>query len=128
MAFPKTTWTHADVASSDLVPLFRSCDAVVHLAWRIQPSRNLELLENVNVTGSRRVFEAVEEAEVPALVYASSGGAYSEGPKDRAVDESWPTDGVARAITDGRRRRWSASSTPSRHERPKSGSCASGRV
>src|SRR3954454_23240383 len=31
MAYPKTTWTHADVASSDLVPLFRSCDAVVHL-------------------------------------------------------------------------------------------------
>lgn len=95
MAFPKTTWTHADVASSDLVPLFRGCDAVVHLAWRIQPSRNLGLLESVNVSGSRRVFEAVADAEVPALVYASSVGAYSEGPKDRAVDESWPTDGVA---------------------------------
>src|SRR5439155_10454129 len=94
MAYPKTTWTHADVASSDLVPLFRSCDAVVHLAWRIQPSRKLEVLERVNVTGSRRVFEAVEEAEVPAVIYASSVGAYSEGPKDRAVDESWPTDGV----------------------------------
>jgi nucleoside-diphosphate-sugar epimerase len=55
----------------------------------------LEVLETVNVTGSRRVFEAVEEAEVPALVYASSVGAYSEGPRDRAVDESRPTDRVA---------------------------------
>ena len=30
---------------------------------------------------------------MPAIVYASSVGASSPGPKDRAVDESWPTDG-----------------------------------
>src|SRR3954453_17606069 len=34
-------------------------------------------------------------ANVPLLVYSSSVGAYSPGPKDRSVDESWPTDGVA---------------------------------
>jgi nucleoside-diphosphate-sugar epimerase len=39
------------------------------------------------------VFDAVAEAGVPALVYSSSVGAYSPGPKDRAVDESWPTHG-----------------------------------
>jgi UDP-glucose 4-epimerase len=27
-------------------------------------------------------------------VYASSVGAYSPGPKDRPVDESWPTEGT----------------------------------
>jgi UDP-glucose 4-epimerase len=31
---------------------------------------------------------------VPSLVYASSVGAYSPGPKDRRVDESWPTGGI----------------------------------
>jgi UDP-glucose 4-epimerase len=31
---------------------------------------------------------------VPALVDASSVGAYAPGPKDRAVDESWPTTGI----------------------------------
>ena len=31
---------------------------------------------------------------MPALVYASSVGAYSPGPKDRRVDESWPTAGI----------------------------------
>jgi nucleoside-diphosphate-sugar epimerase len=40
------------------------------------------------------VFDAVVAAGVPALVYASSVGAYSPGPKDRLVDESWPTDGI----------------------------------
>jgi hypothetical protein len=43
---------------------------------------------------SRRVFQAAVDAGVPALVYASSVGAYAPGPKDRAVDESWPTTGL----------------------------------
>ncbi|MBA2537789.1 MAG: NAD-dependent epimerase/dehydratase family protein [Actinobacteria bacterium] len=92
--FAKTEWAVADMASDDLVPLFRGADAVVHLAWLIQPSRDLRKLWQVNVEGSTRVFRAVAEAGVPALVYASSVGAYSRGPKDRGVDESWPTGGI----------------------------------
>jgi nucleoside-diphosphate-sugar epimerase len=68
---------------------------VVHLAWLIQPSRDGARLRAVNVEGSVRVFDAVSRAGVGALVYASSVGAYSPGPKDRAVDESWPTEGIA---------------------------------
>jgi nucleoside-diphosphate-sugar epimerase len=82
------------VSVDDLRSHFRDADAVIHLAWAIQPSRDDELLRRVNVDGSARVFEAAAEAGVPALVYASSVGAYSEGPKDRAVDESWPTGGT----------------------------------
>ena len=40
------------------------------------------------------MFAAAAAAGVKALVYASSVGAYSPGPKDRAVDESWPTAGI----------------------------------
>src|SRR4051794_6705116 len=95
MSFAKTEWVEADVVSDDLVPLFRGADAVVHLAWLIQPSRDPDLLRAVNVDGSERVFRAAGEAGVGALVYASSIGAYSAGPKDRRVDESWPTEGIA---------------------------------
>ena len=94
LAAPKVEWTRADVAVDELEPLFRGADAVVHLAWLIQPSRDLARLHRVNVAGSSRVFDAVASAGVPALVYASSVGAYSPGPKDRLVDESWPVDGV----------------------------------
>jgi nucleoside-diphosphate-sugar epimerase len=90
----KTRWVAADVASDELAAHFRGADVVVHLAWIIQPSRDLYELRRVNVGGSTKVFEAVAEAGVGALVYASSVGAYSTGPKDRAVDESWPTDGI----------------------------------
>ena len=95
LTMPKTTWVEADVVDSDLVPIFRGADCVIHLAWLIQPSRDLETLQKVNVEGSARVFHAAGTAGVPALVYASSVGAYSPGPKDRRVDESWPTDGIA---------------------------------
>jgi UDP-glucose 4-epimerase len=94
LELPKTTWLEADVSSDDLVHPFRGADAVVHLAWLIQPSRNQRLLREVNLLGSRRVFQAVARAKVPALVYASSIGAYAPGPKDPPVDESWPTGGI----------------------------------
>src|SRR3954447_1531062 len=94
LRWPKTEWRRADIVSDDLVPHLRGADVVVHLAWLIQPSRDEAKLHAVNVEGSRRVFDATARAEVPALVYASSVGAYSPGPKDRRVDESWPTDGI----------------------------------
>ncbi len=94
LRYPKVKWAGADVASDDLVPHFRGADVVIHLAWLIQPGRDEGTTRATNVEGSRRTFEAVLAAEVPALVYASSVGAYSPGPKDRAVDESWPTDGI----------------------------------
>jgi nucleoside-diphosphate-sugar epimerase len=94
LALPKVEWRRADITEDGLVDQFRGADAVVHLAWAIQPSRDEAVLERINLFGSRRVFAAVEAAEVPALVYASSVGAYSRGPKDRGVDESWPTAGI----------------------------------
>jgi nucleoside-diphosphate-sugar epimerase len=90
----KVRWVSADITTDDLGPQFEDADVVVHLAWLIQPSRDESVTYATNVEGSRRVFEATARAEVPALVYASSVGAYSPGPKDRAVDESWPTDGI----------------------------------
>jgi UDP-glucose 4-epimerase len=92
---PKVRWRPADVTCDDLTPIFADAEAVVHLAWAIQPSRDEEVLRRTNVLGSGRVFEAVAEAGVPSLVYASSVGAYSPGPKDRQVEESWPTEGIS---------------------------------
>ncbi|HEX6596133.1 MAG TPA: NAD-dependent epimerase/dehydratase family protein [Acidimicrobiales bacterium] len=90
----KVQFAKADVVTDDLAPHFAGADAVVHLAWLIQPSHKLDVLHATNVDGSARVFQAVADASVPNLVYASSVGAYSPGPKDRPVDESWPTDGI----------------------------------
>ncbi|MGH2700039.1 MAG: NAD-dependent epimerase/dehydratase family protein [Actinomycetota bacterium] len=90
----KVSWQRADVARDDLGPLISGADAVVHLAWAIQPSRDLAETNRINVEGSRRVFEACAEAGVGNLVYASSVGAYSPADKTRRHDEQWPTEGI----------------------------------
>jgi UDP-glucose 4-epimerase len=92
--FPKVEWRAADITRSDLRPVFEGADSVIHLAWLIQPGRDLETLRATNVAGSERVFRAAAAAKVPSIVYASSVGAYGPGPKDRKVDESWPTTGI----------------------------------
>jgi UDP-glucose 4-epimerase len=94
LTMPKVEWASADVTRDDLVPHFQGADAVVSLHWLIQPSRDLNKLWMANVEGNSRLMRAVKEAGVPILLYSSSVGVYSPGPKDRYVDESWPREGV----------------------------------
>lgn len=91
---PKVEWVAADVSRDDLDGPFGGADVVVHLAWLIQPSHRVDVLEATNVTGSKRVFQAAGRTGARALVYASSVGAYSPGPKHTRVDEGWPTEGI----------------------------------
>lgn len=88
-------WVEADLLTSDLDRMLEGIDAVVHLAWVIQPSRRPERTWDVNVRGTARLLSALSRSGVGALVYASSVGAYSPGPVDRRVGESWDTHGIA---------------------------------
>jgi UDP-glucose 4-epimerase len=94
LSYPKTDWHAADIAGTDLRPALRGADVVIHLAWLIQPARDQATVQAVNVNGTARLLEATAAEGVSAFVYASSVGAYSPGPKDRRVDESWPTEGI----------------------------------
>ncbi|MGC5051202.1 NAD-dependent epimerase/dehydratase family protein [Micromonospora sp. DT48] len=91
-------WHSCDIglagATDELSGVFAGADVVVHLAWQIQPSHDQHVLRRTNVGGSRAVVDAVLRARVPALVYASSVGAYAPGPKDAPVSERWPVTGV----------------------------------
>ncbi|MEU7474853.1 NAD-dependent epimerase/dehydratase family protein [Lentzea sp. NPDC042327] len=92
------TWTPVDIgrpgAEEVLATAFENADAVVHLAWLIQPSHDERALYRTNIAGSARVFTAAVDAGVGHLVHMSSVGAYSPATKDRRVDESWPVKGV----------------------------------
>jgi nucleoside-diphosphate-sugar epimerase len=93
---PKLRWVTTDLGADDpdaLDGVISGADAVIHLAWLFQPARDPLVTWRTNVLGSLRVFESVARNAVPALVHASSVGAYSPGPKDRRVDESWPAHG-----------------------------------
>jgi UDP-glucose 4-epimerase len=97
--YDRVAWHDVDVAQpasvAALTRVFAGADAVVHLAWLLQPNHDERVLAATNVDGTRHVLAAVAAAGVPQIVVASSVGAYSPGPKRRRVDESWPTGGIA---------------------------------
>ncbi|WP_406387573.1 NAD-dependent epimerase/dehydratase family protein [Streptomyces sp. NBC_00887] len=98
ITLPGVEWDTVDLSSpasaGTLKAQFAGADAVIHLAWRFQPTHDPVVTWQSNVAGSLRVFDAVRDAGVPALVPASSVGAYSPGPKEEpGVDEDWPTHG-----------------------------------
>ena len=89
---PKTRWVSADVATDPLEGHFREADAVVHLAWLIQPSRDERALEAVNVHGSRRVFEAASRLKISPgrrRTTRSSGCAASTLSSARSAAALW---------------------------------------
>jgi nucleoside-diphosphate-sugar epimerase len=100
--YDTTEWTSVDIGEpgpdgpvvSRLRQAFGGADAVVNLAWLIQPSHDRDQLRRVNVDGMRRVLAAVVEARVPHLVVASSVGAYSPSYGEEPRDEDWDTGGV----------------------------------
>ncbi|MEU6072252.1 NAD-dependent epimerase/dehydratase family protein [Micromonospora sp. NPDC047074] len=96
--YDQVEWHSCDIglpgAPGQLAEILAGADAVVHLAWQIQPSHDQRVLRRTNVGGSTAVIEATVLAGVPALVYASSVGTYASGPKDQPVSERWPATGV----------------------------------
>ncbi|MCW2580617.1 MAG: Nucleoside-diphosphate-sugar epimerase [Blastococcus sp.] len=94
-------WHLADLgeASSEdvLAEFLDGVDAVVHLAWALQPGRDPDLLHRVNVAGTRRVVSAAAAAGVGHFVHMSSIGAYAGGAVGQKVGEDWPTTGIPSA-------------------------------
>jgi UDP-glucose 4-epimerase len=79
----------ADVA---LAEAMQGADAVVHLAWAIQPVREHKRLHTINVGGTAALLRAVATAGVPQLVHTSSIAVY--GPERGPVDENRPSAGI----------------------------------
>jgi UDP-glucose 4-epimerase len=96
--YGRVSWRGLDLADPDagaeLREIFAGADAVVHLAWGFQPTRNTDYLTRSGVGGTAAVLEAAHAARVGQLVHMSSVGAYAPGRYGQRVDESWPTTGI----------------------------------
>ncbi|MBM7807861.1 nucleoside-diphosphate-sugar epimerase [Geodermatophilus bullaregiensis] len=96
--YDRVTWYHADLGETAseqaLTNLLEGADAVVHLAWALQPGRRPDELYKANVDGTRRVMRAAVAAGVQHVVHMSSLGAYAPGAGARPVTEDWPTTGI----------------------------------
>lgn len=82
-----------DIRSSDVQTTLTNFhpDTIMHLAFVVNPIRDLKLMHDINVNGTRNVFEAVRAIRPQRFLMASSAtayGAWDDNPIP--MDESWP--------------------------------------
>ena len=89
----KTEYRQGDICDRASVEgLLDGADVVVHLAFIVLKAAK-DTFE-INIEGSRNVFEATAAAEIPRLVYTSSVAAYGYGGDDVRLTEDMPAQGT----------------------------------
>ena len=101
-AYQRVDWRALDLtdpdANSKLHNVFEGADAVVHLAWGFQPTRDMDYLSRLGVGGTSAVLQAAHNSGIGHLIHMSSVGTYAAGRYGERVDESWPTTGIGTSI------------------------------
>ncbi|MFI6213210.1 NAD-dependent epimerase/dehydratase family protein [Nocardia brasiliensis] len=97
-ADPGVHWVRCDIGDPAAMPIltraFAGADAVVHLAWAVQPRVTDPPLRRTNHLGSANVLRAAAACGVTHLTCASSVAAYTPAPRWQRVDEQSPLDGM----------------------------------
>ena len=80
---PPDAFVQGNLLDTDLGAVFErfAPDAVVHLAYIVEPCRDLKRMHAVNITGTERVLAAVTQARVPRLLVSSSATVYGPWPE-----------------------------------------------
>ena len=81
----------ADVRDPAIGDRFEGVDALVHLAFQLDPIQDEEAMRAINVDGTRTTLQAAVDAGVTRIVVASSGSVYGAHPdNDVPLTESSP--------------------------------------
>lgn len=73
---PKLELHRADIRDPGLAGLIEGADALVHLAFIVDPIRDEQMMRSVNVDGTRNVLDAAAAGRVGTVVYPSSANVY----------------------------------------------------
>jgi UDP-glucose 4-epimerase len=96
---PKTRFERLDVRDRQAVRALLERvrpDALVHLAFILDPVRDEYLMYDVDVNGTQNVLDGAEVAGTPQVLVTSSGVAYGAFPDNpEPIEEDWPVRGVA---------------------------------
>ena len=95
LGWNKTEYRRGDILDRAAVDeLVAEVDVVVHLAFIVVKATASSY--DINIEGSRNVFEATVAAGVPRLVYTSSLAAYGYDDREGPLTEDMPTRGTER--------------------------------
>jgi UDP-glucose 4-epimerase len=90
-AHPKLVFDSIDVRDPSLEARLAGIDALVHLAFIMDPIKNASEMREVNVNGSQNIFMCAGKAGVRKIVYSSSATVYGAHPdNDRPLTEESP--------------------------------------
>lgn len=96
--YHRARWLRCDIGAHGAADLLADActgaDAVIHLAWAVDPRATEPPMWRTNRLGTLTVLRAAAQAGVRHLVCASSAAAYAVGPRWRPVPEDWPRTGV----------------------------------
>ncbi len=86
MLTEKTVFYRMDIRENRIFDLLRQhkVDTVIHLAFVVNPIRNVKEMHSINIEGIRNVLEAVRSCDVKYLLVASSTsafGAFADNPE-----------------------------------------------
>lgn len=91
----KLVFRQADVRDRDLAAAFTGADVVIHLAFRLDPMHDESTMHEINVEGTKRVFEAAAAAGAARVLYVSSVAAYgAHADNDVPLTEDSPVRGT----------------------------------
>ncbi len=101
LIYQRVRWHAVDLsapsATTRLASAMQGADVVNHFALAVRPVRDEDYLCRANVVGTQAVLDAMANAGVPQLIYASSLGVYAPGTTD-PVSESWSATGQPTSI------------------------------
>lgn len=76
----KLEFHRLDVRDPRIMELMAGCDAVLHMAFVLDEIRDKELTYDININGSRNVFDSCLGAGVPWIIHLSSMAVYGPHP------------------------------------------------
>jgi UDP-glucose 4-epimerase len=93
--FKKLREVTRDIRDPEMTKDFAGCDILVHLAFIVMPMHGDKAARNINIEGSKNVFQAAVKAGIKKIVYTSSCAAYGAWPDNsEIITEDSPRRGM----------------------------------
>ncbi len=81
----KVEFHKEDIRSENLLKIFKGVDVVYHLAFIVGEIQNKKMTFDININGSRNVFNACVENKVKKVIYTSSATVYGSHEDNPSV-------------------------------------------